>query len=295
IKASGYLLVVVLSLIGNALVVWVIRSAYRMRTVTNYFITNVAFADLLTTVFNMMPTLFWIIERKDPWSVGGTLGEILCKTLQFFQCVSVACSVFSMAAISMDRFFAIFRPLKRIITFKLAKFIIALIWASSCLISSPLIYALKLEGDGEDVNCVEVWAPLFDDYTSPMVYTIALFVLFYALPLTIIAALYAVIMFRLWRRQTPGQNSTSNQSNKERTNKKVLKMLITVVAVFALCWLPLYVRMFLVFLQPSNFPCGLPYHLDFITLFLGHANSSINPYLYVVFNENFRKGFKTIF
>lgn len=293
-KIFGYVLIVVLSLFGNVVVVWVVSKSPRMRTVTNYFIVNVSLADLLTTLFNMVPTLFWVIKDVDVWYIGGELGEALCKLLQFFQLVSISCSVFSMAAIAFDRVFAIYRPLKRIITFPRAKYLIAFIWAASCIIASPNLYILRLEIVDGIGYCGEKWGPLFDEESSPLLYTIALFICLYALPLLVIAFLYTIVIIRLWNRTTPGQQSVTNRNNREKTNKKVLKMLITVVVVFAVCWLPLYVRMFLMFSYPMEYICGLPYHLDFITLYLGHVNSSVNPYIYVIFNENFRKGFKAV-
>ena len=115
---------ILLSLFGNIMVVRVVHKNRRMRTITNYLIINMALADLLTTVFNMLPTLYWIFSGSDVWAIGGSIGDVLCKLLGFAQPVSIAVSVFTLCAIAFDRFFAIFRPLKRVITFRVAKFII---------------------------------------------------------------------------------------------------------------------------------------------------------------------------
>ena len=248
---------------------------------------------MLTTVFNMSPTTYWIIQGLDVWAVGGWIGEVLCKLLNFTQSLSISVSVFTLCAIAFDRFFAIFRPLKRVITFRVAKGIIAASWLSSIIISGPQLYVLGITGEKGVAQCVETWAPPFDEAKSPRDYTIALFFLLYALPLMVIASLYSVIMMKLWRRQAPGQELSSNQENKDKTNRKVLKMLVTVVIVFALCWLPLYVRMFVMFAESDRYICGLPYEMDFLTLYFGHANSAVNPYIYVIFNENYRRGFRT--
>ena len=293
IKAAAYVLVMLLSLFGNVMVVRVVHKNRRMRTITNYLIINMALADLLTTVFNMLPTTYWILQGLDIWAVGGWIGEVLCKLLSFSQSLSISVSVFTLCAIAFDRFFAIFRPLKRVITFRVAKGIIAASWLSSIIVSGPQLYVLSITGEKGVAQCVETWAPPFDKAKAPRDYTIALFFLLYALPLTVIASLYSVIMMKLWRRQAPGQELSSNQENKDKTNRKVLKMLVTVVIVFALSWLPLYVRMFVMFAESDRYICGLPYEMDFLTLYLGHANSAVNPYIYVIFNENYRRGFRT--
>lgn len=294
VKAAAYIIVILLSLFGNVVVVRVVHRNRRMRTITNYLIINMALADLLTTVFNMLPTLYWIFRGLDVWAVGGWIGEALCKLLNFAQSVSITVSVFTLCAIAFDRFFAIFRPLKRVITFRVAKGIIAASWLSALIVSGPQLYVLTISGEKGFAQCVENWGSPFDEATAPRDYTIALFVLLYALPLVVIAFLYTVIMLKLWRRRAPGQELTSNQENKDKTNRKVLKMLVTVVIVFALSWLPLYVRMFVMFAESDRYVCGLPYDMDFLTLYLGHANSAVNPYIYVIFNENYRRGFRTV-
>ncbi|XP_068710848.1 substance-P receptor-like [Montipora foliosa] len=294
VKAAAYIVVIFLSFFGNAVVVRVIQKNQRMHTITNYLIINMALADLLTTVLNMLPTLYFIFGGQGLWAVGGWVGDTLCKLLNFAQSVSITVSVLSLCAITFDRFFAISRPLKRVITFRVAKGIIGASWCSAIAISGPQLYVLTTTGERGLAQCVEKWAPLFDQAVAARAYTITLFVLLYALPLVTIAFLYTVIMFKLWRRQTPGQELTSNQDNKDKTNRKVLKMLVTVVIVFALSWLPLHVRMFVMFTEPDLFTCGLPYDMDFLTIFLGHANSAVNPYIYVIFNENYRRGFKTV-
>ena len=162
------------------------------------------------------------------------------------------------------------------------------------IVSGRPLYTLKTTGEKGFAHCNEKWEPPFKEVNASRDYTIALFVLLYALPLTVIASLYTVIMLKLWRRKAPGQELTSNQENKEKTNRKVLKMLVTVVIVFALSWLPLYVRMFVMFAESDRYACGLPYDMDFLTLFLEHANSAVNPYIYVIFNENYRRGFRSV-
>ena len=53
----GYLIVFVLGLIGNCLVVAVVFRCPRMRSVTNFFIVNLAIADILVILFCLPATL----------------------------------------------------------------------------------------------------------------------------------------------------------------------------------------------------------------------------------------------
>ncbi|KAE8737441.1 SIFamide Receptor 1, partial [Frankliniella occidentalis] len=53
----AYLLVFAIGLVGNCFVIAVVFRSPRMRTVTNYFIVNLAVADILVIVFCLPATL----------------------------------------------------------------------------------------------------------------------------------------------------------------------------------------------------------------------------------------------
>jgi len=53
----AYSVVFVLGLVGNGLVVWVVYSNRRMHNVTNYFIVNLALADILVCLLCLPITL----------------------------------------------------------------------------------------------------------------------------------------------------------------------------------------------------------------------------------------------
>ena len=61
----AYLTVFIIGLVGNCLVVAVVFRTPRMRTVTNYFIVNLAIADVLVVLFCLPATLLsTIFVRK---------------------------------------------------------------------------------------------------------------------------------------------------------------------------------------------------------------------------------------
>ncbi|KAM8706936.1 hypothetical protein ACLKA7_011096 [Drosophila subpalustris] len=93
----AYILVFLVGLIGNSFVIAVVLRAPRMRTVTNYFIVNLAIADILVIVFCLPATLIGNIFV--PWM----LGWLMCKFVPYIQGVSVAASVYSLIAVSLDR------------------------------------------------------------------------------------------------------------------------------------------------------------------------------------------------
>ena len=293
-KCVAYFIIMFGSLIGNVFVIFVVILNRQMRTVTNYLIVNMAVADLLLTAFNMPITIKVIATGRMDW-FDNVSSEILCKTLPFIQSLSVASSVLSLTAIAIDRFLAIMYPLKRYITFHISYGIITIVWIVGIAVNSPFFYAQKLVFYEEFQNwyCAEIWTPAFREEANKD-FTIVIFVIFYVIPLLSMSVLYSFVVYKLWVRKVPGNQTAENQLRADNSKKKVLKMLLAVVILFALCWLPVYVTQFISFFGGENFPCGPPHPLPFMGYFLGHANSAINPAIYVIFNSNYRKGFRDV-
>jgi len=68
------------------------------------------------------------------------------------------------------------------------------------------------------------------------------FVIGFLLPLAVISVLYTIVARKLWLHEMPvDHNVSENQREQEIPKKKVIRMLIIVVVVFAVCWLPVHV------------------------------------------------------
>ena len=264
-----------------------------MRTVTNYLTVNMAVADLLITAFSMPVTIKLLVTGRIDWS-NGVFSDILCKIIPFTQLLSIASSVLTLTAIAVDRFLAVMFPLKRYLTFQISYGLMVVVWIVGIAVNSPILYAQKVINFKGGWYCLEIWTPAFTEEASKH-FTIVLFVLFYLVPLLTMAVLYSFVVHKLWMRKIPGNPSLANQLRAQKSKKKVLKMLMTVVILFALCWLPLHISQFIFFFDKENFPSGPPAVVSFMGHFLGHANSAINPTIYAIFNSNFRKGFRDIF
>ena len=117
------------------------------------------------------------------------------------------------------------------------------------------------------------------------------FVLLYVVPLLTMVFLYAKIVLHMWNRRAPGEHIDKNHRHIEKQKRKVVTMLITIVTLFAICWLPAHVNHFLYTFDYQLFLC-LPTSFIFTLYFLTHVNTAINPCLYLIFNESFREGFK---
>ena len=295
-KITMYVSIIVTSLIGNILIISVTRRTRSMQKVAFHFVVNMAIADLLTTLINIPDSLSVEIRDSSEWMTTGDFGIVLCKLLPFCQEVCAFCSILSLLAIALDRFFAICLPLKRIMTKRLSKVIIVSTWLIPCISSSPMFVANIVVEDQGQLFCVEEWPAPLDTFKASRDYTIILFVLFYILPLIIISTLYSCVVYKIWRRRAPGNRSMSTTCTRlyTRSRKKALKMFITIVFCFAICWLPYHVTFFLMSYDEDYYNCGIPKDAYFVSRLFSHAISALNPCIYMIFNKDYRAGVKRL-
>ena len=89
-------------------------------------------------------------------------------------------------------------------------------------------------------------------------------------------------------------NISENQREQEIPKKKVIRMLIIVVVVFAVCWLPVHVyqmRDSVTIASGATVDWG-HYVIIYVCYWFGNANSAINPWLYIVLNGKMKAALK---
>ncbi|BES94902.1 7 transmembrane receptor (rhodopsin family) [Nesidiocoris tenuis] len=82
---------------GNLIVIWIVLAHKRMRTVTNYFLVNLAVADAMVSSLNVTFNYTYMLNSDWPF------GTVYCKISQFIAVLSICASVFTLMAISVDR------------------------------------------------------------------------------------------------------------------------------------------------------------------------------------------------
>lgn len=124
-----------ITIVGNVLVMLSFKVNSQLKTVNNYYLLSLAFADLIIGVFSM--NLYTTYILMGYWS----LGNLACDLWLALDYVASNASVMNLLVISFDRYFSITRPLtyraKR--TPKRAGFMIGLAWLISFILWAPPI------------------------------------------------------------------------------------------------------------------------------------------------------------
>ena len=293
-RVALYCLVIIVSTIGNTLVIFVVVRNRRMHSVANYLICNMSIADLLIT---FLPMTWEVVKLRHYPDGTWPMGAFMCSFTHICIYISVASSILTLTSISLDRFFAVLYPLKQCITIDKLPFLLIAIWIVSFAFASPMIFAQGLTTENNKTYCIEYWKPPFHMTESPKHYTIILFTGLYAVPLLIMSVLYTLIVVKLWRRNIPGNRSSRAKLQALKQKKNVIKMLVCVLGVFAICWFPVFFAQFSFFFNPTYIACpnSFPQWLQFFAFFMQYLGSAVNPFVYFAFSRAFRVGFRSAF
>ncbi|XP_020499515.2 tachykinin receptor 3a [Labrus bergylta] len=277
----AYSVVLAVAVFGNLIVIWIILAHKRMRTVTNFFLLNLAFSDASMAAFNTL--INFIYATHGEWY----FGEAYCKFHNFFPVTSVFASIYSMTAIAVDRYMAIIHPLKPRLSAKATTGVIVCIWSLAVVLAFPLCYFSTIRTLKHRTLCYVAWPRMADD---SFMYHIIVTVLVYVLPLVVMGITYTIVGVTLWGGEIPG-DSSDNYHGQLRAKRKVVKMMIIVVVTFALCWLPYHVYFIVTGLSKWKYI----QQVYLSVLWLAMSSTMYNPIIYCCLNSRFRAGFKRAF
>ena len=297
IKATCYTLLMLLSLLGNAAVIAIVAKNRHMRTTTNYLIANMAVSDLLLSTFAVPREMAEIFIGFRGWLIDGLAGAVLCKVVYFFQDISTAVSIQSIVVITLDRYTGVVQPFREpVVTPKRRKFVIGLIWLISMGLHGIYFYVARHQRVNGVSICSFSFEPAFDNLRSLRINFIILSVFLIAIPLSVIAVLYSLILRDLKRKKPFWQKSSSLlEKTRRKEDTKIVWNVLAIITLFVICILPIDIVGFLFFfVWYEKIPCGMD-QLSFAAKFIFYSNASLNPYIYFLLNDRYRQGLRNIF
>lgn len=284
-----YCVTIQLSLIGNVLLIFIVTRKSDVRTLTTFLFVNMAVADLLVTLIVMPVSVeFLYTDGIQRW-LTGILGHVTCTLVYYSSYVTLAASILSLSIMSVDRYLGVVYPLRRFPQFRKAKVLTVTIWLSSMIFSIPVALAWRLE-EVKPLNMYLCTPNFLMLGKFGMVgFYMYLFLLMYLTPLLLMSSLYILVGRTLWLRNLPGrQLSNQGQQRNEMTKRKVVRTLVIITAIFAICWLPAQCYHLVLAFRPDVHD-KIPQYVMVLVFWLAHANSAVNPWLYMILSDNFRK------
>uniref|UniRef100_A0A6G1SLG5 Growth hormone secretagogue receptor type 1 n=1 Tax=Aceria tosichella TaxID=561515 RepID=A0A6G1SLG5_9ACAR len=213
------LIIFTVGVCGNLLVPLVVIKTKYLRNSTNLFLINLSIADLLVLIVCMPTVLIELHSRPETW----LLGEAMCKLSNFIEMLAANGSIFTILAISFERYYAICKPLKAgyKCTRLRATIIICVIWLLACILTSPILIMAKSSEtiyiDGSLVhNCILET----DTYWHKMYVFVSMFA-FFCLPLLVLMLVYWLISRRLIRENVAMMDIKKNNILDNRNTRQI--------------------------------------------------------------------------
>ncbi|XP_015186351.1 PREDICTED: tachykinin-like peptides receptor 86C [Polistes dominula] len=295
-KLSWSLIFAIILLIatgGNIIVMWIVLAHRRMRTVTNYFLVNLSLADLMMSLFNCAFNFIYLLNSNWPF------GVVYCTINNFIAPVTVASSVFTLVVISFDRYMAIMYPLKRHMSRRRTILTLISIWTISSILAIPsLLYSkitkTRYSNNKTRISCYLSWPDgKYLNSKTGYSYDILFFSMTYLIPIVLMAVFYTLMGRKLWGSKFIGE-LTHNQKESIKSKRKVVKMFISIVTIFAICWFPYHGFYIFVYFSQDFVRTSYVQHVYLSFYWLAMSNSMVNPIIYYWMNNRFRVYFQLI-
>ncbi|XP_049622389.1 CX3C chemokine receptor 1 [Suncus etruscus] len=265
-----YSVVFAFGLVGNLLVVFALTNSQKTKSITDIYLLNLAFSDLLFVATLPFWTHYLVSEQG--------FHNAVCKLTTAFFFIGFFGGIFFITIISIDRYLAIVlaansmnnRTVQHGVTISLG------VWAAAILVAAPQFMFTKQHG-GE---CLGHYPEVLEEIW-PVLRHVEINFLGFLLPLLIMSYCY----FRIIRTLC---------SCKNHKKAKAIKLILLVVAIFFLFWTPYNVTIFLETLTLYDFfpSCDVKRDLRLalsLTEMIAFVHCCLNPLIYAFAGEKFRR------
>lgn len=290
--ATLYSFIVFFGIVGNGIVIAIVRKTPSMHTTTNYLLVNLAVADLLSLIFCPGFYDFALHNVK----LRQNLGDFVCKVFAGNAVLSVTVleSIFTLTVVAVERYLSLVKPFntRARLTKKNVGYAIATTWILASIICLPGFLSNNYDEYATEYPCNRPWTlnklvPLKKTYIITFCFLCIITPTFVIL-FCYFSILYGVHFKKNICRKIPGEVT------EEQSKKRLLKLLVSLAIAFVVCCSP-----FAVFFLYVSLISQSTLHRDYDKLHIVHRsvrfllilNSFINPLLYAAQSSNYRQVF----
>ncbi|XP_070547193.1 adenosine receptor A2b-like [Ptychodera flava] len=294
----AFSIVIVVGTVGN-LVVLITGCKRRRRTaVYTVFIVNLALCDLYRVLVDA-PLIKLVLINLSISDDLRNVSETICGIGTYVTLVFGSCSVWTMLAISVERYVAICHPFKyqRYCTINRARLVVILTWILCAVSLFPLvammvnnINIIRVAHDHEsaengEVRTICIYVMETKRLAGDLYYAY-LFLFFTGVPLTCIIIAYGKSFYSLHRSMEYFAKTHATQKQVDK-RKKIAKMMLCILIVFVVCWVP-YITFTAFAAFGGNMQRDNILFVYAVVTWLIFLGSAINPYIYSYYSRDFR-------
>lgn len=273
---------IIVGVIGNSLVIGVVKLIRSMHTTTNYLLLNVASADI-TTLLSIAIQLITSMHLS-------RFSSFLCKFVSNgnVSIVTLIVSSYTFTLLAIERYYALVKPMtasRRLRNDNVA-YVILGIWLVAVGLVTPLFVVVDANSHG---GC-----DLGASDNKMLIYVYCLFTISIIIPFIIIATCYLRVIYGMHFKKTICSNQSERVDTRQEITEKhrLVKVLILLTAVFFTAFIP---YSFLLIMDFSNIYSSDVINLQYSAQFLTLLSCSVNPFIYAFQSSNYRRGYALVF
>lgn len=255
-------------------------------TGTDVLILALSAADLLLLTILPFHTITIALQH---WP----FGNALCRLVGFLGSACSSASSFTLAMLAVSRYLTVVRPTTayRLLSPRRVSAVAVALWVPACCLAAPQL-AFRFVGAQHQTHDGHACFSLLS-HTDQLIYGLFHFLVAFLFPLVTIALAYMRIYMFLW-----GSRRATQMPQVERYQSKVTHTSAMLVLAFTLCWLPSYGLTLALLAEKVSGATSSSSRYGAFTVFarlMATSSTVINPILYVLMSQKFRKDLIRVF
>ena len=290
IKLIFLSLIISFGVIGNSLVIVVVKAIRGMRSTTNYLLLNVAVADLFALVFTIIHS---IIRRSlsSCTSLSKFAQNLLCKFIitNTMTLVPLAATVLTLTLLAVERYRALVKPMtsSRRLTVDSIAYDITGIWSASFALVTPLFATIAYNPNVKGDACNFYHGNAKDGI---IIYIYCFVAILLLIPFIIIAFCYSRIIYCMFIKKTVFNNPSERQATQQEIKEKrrLVWLLVAMTSIFFVAFTPYGIFLIMKQREENN---DVITELHYAAQYLTILKFSLNPFIYGFASSSYRRGY----
>lgn len=276
--------ILLVSLAGGVIMMFVLYTNNKMWTSTNMLLGNLA---LINTCLALCVMPFHLLTTaKQRWTFGE--GSI-CIFSGFSTSLLLLATIFTHMVISIDKYFAIVRPMSRFMTAKKTGIAIASVWIIASIMSIiPLGGLSRFEYNPTTLTC----GIGFPKTKMDLLYLLLLAGLGFVLPLCLMSMAYTRVYIAVKKHSARLMAHSVGSTDVLSLQRKLLLTVFVSLVCFLICWSTFFaLTVTALIIEDRKL---LPRGLGIAAYWTGYLNSAITPLVICSLSNRFKEGFINI-